>query len=124
MDVSDGLAGDLQTLCEESNVGARLDAQAIPCDPHAARFERARGGDPLLLALAGGEDYQLLLTVAPEGLGAVRDVALMWGVTVTEIGDLIEGVPAVLLRSEAGVRALERLSYEHFTQAAAARRSA
>jgi thiamine-monophosphate kinase len=114
IDLSDGLAGDLATLCEESGVGARIDAKAVPCDPHAARFERARGGDPLKLALAGGEDYELLLAVAPESVASVQDQALMWGVPVADVGELIEGSPVARLRSAGGEEEIGRLSFEHF----------
>jgi thiamine-monophosphate kinase len=114
IDLSDGLAGDLQTLCEESGLGARIEEHAIPCDPHAARFERARGGDPLQLAMGGGEDYQLLMAVAADSVTAVRDAALMWGVPISDVGELIEGTPVVLLRTAAGVEALERQAFDHF----------
>ncbi len=60
IDTSDGLSTDLAHLCEESGVGAELDAALIP---------RARVGKParevdLDLALHGGEDYELLFTAA------------------------------------------------------------
>jgi len=64
LDVSDGLARDLHRLCEESKVGAEIDAAALP---FAARFSdlcRAVGEDPLNLALSGGEDYVLLFSLA------------------------------------------------------------
>ena len=58
INLSDGLSIDLKRLCAASGVGARLFADRIltPGLPDAA--------DALQLALHGGEDYQLLFTVA------------------------------------------------------------
>ena len=55
IDVSDGLAADLGHLCQESGVGVRLEAQAIPLGRGAALED----------ALAGGDDYELCFT-APD----------------------------------------------------------
>jgi len=59
MDVSDGLSIDLLRLCTANGVGARVDVAALPMlrDVDKARAVR--------LALHGGDDYELLFTVAP-----------------------------------------------------------
>jgi thiamine-monophosphate kinase len=111
MDISDGLSGDLNALCAESGVGARLDPSCLPIDPHAAALERARGGDPVALALHGGEDYQLLLSVPPERLEALGELAVVWDVAATVVGVCDAGAGGVLL--EGGER-LEPASHEHF----------
>ena len=113
MDLSDGLSGDLAEMCRCSGVGARLDAAALPIDPHAAGFERARGGDALALALHGGEDYQLLLAVSPEAIDAVRDVAVVWDLPLTEVGEFLEGEGLCLARG-GGLEPLAPASHEHF----------
>ena len=59
IDTSDGLSTDLAHMCEESDVGAELDAALIP---RASVGRPAREVD-LDLALHGGEDYELLFTV-------------------------------------------------------------
>lgn len=64
MDLSDGLSSDLQRLCAASDAGARLEATKIPTLRTLDR-NRNRGVDPLQLALHGGDDYELLFTVAP-----------------------------------------------------------
>src|SRR5262249_54209262 len=64
LDVSDGLAADLGHLCERSGVGAELEAESIPVDASAVAIATALGRDPLDLALTGGEDYELLVSVA------------------------------------------------------------
>jgi thiamine-monophosphate kinase len=114
MDLSDGLSGDLSTLCSESDVAAWLDPAAIPIDPHVASLERARGGDPLALALHGGEDYQLLMALPWERLEALRDLAVVWNVPITVIGEFTPGPPALFLRTATGQTPLVPASHEHF----------
>src|SRR5262249_37497363 len=63
LDVSDGLTADLGHLCAASNVGAELDAGAIPVDPAALVVADALGLDALRLALEGGEEYELVFAV-------------------------------------------------------------
>ena len=64
IDISDGLSSDLLHLCEESGVGARIDAGRIPIDPNIRKRGR-KDLDSLSLALNGGEDFELLFTVSP-----------------------------------------------------------
>ncbi|MBA3768236.1 MAG: thiamine-phosphate kinase, partial [Acidobacteria bacterium] len=68
IDLSDGLSSDLAHLCEESGVGARLEVARIPVDPSVASICGRRSLDPLMLALHGGEDFELLFTVSPRDL--------------------------------------------------------
>lgn len=114
MDVSDGLSGDLLSLCQASGVSAWIDVAAVPVDPRMAGLERARGGDSLALALHGGEDYQLLLAVAPENLEALRDLAVVWNLPLATVGEFGEGAPAVSIRTEKGLEPLEPLAFDHF----------
>ncbi|HSS77717.1 MAG TPA: thiamine-phosphate kinase [Thermoanaerobaculia bacterium] len=67
IDISDGVARDLHRLCRESNVGAVIVAEALPLAAHFTNLCKALGiGDPLELALSGGEDYVLLFAMPPE----------------------------------------------------------
>lgn len=67
MDLSDGLSTDLERLCESSGVGARIWENRLPCATIPAGVSplarRKLLLDPMRLALDGGEDYELLLTV-------------------------------------------------------------
>ncbi|MCX6566394.1 MAG: thiamine-phosphate kinase [Candidatus Aminicenantes bacterium] len=65
MDVSDGIDSDLRRIMERSNVGAGVDLEKLPLSPALVRVARRRCFDPIETAAAGGEDYCLLLTVAP-----------------------------------------------------------
>ena len=88
IDVSDGLALDLTRLMSASGTGADISGSAIPIDPALAVLED--GPDPMTLALGGGEDYELLCTIAASDLESVRyGLAGMAG--LTEIGVVTEG---------------------------------
>ena len=62
IDTSDGLSTDLAHLCEESGVGAELDAALIP---RASVGKPARTVDLDLALHGGGEDYELLFCGCP-----------------------------------------------------------
>jgi thiamine-monophosphate kinase len=106
IDTSDGLSTDLAHLCEESGVGAELDAALIP---RASVGKPAREVD-LDLALHGGEDYELLFTSPP----GKRIPAQIAGVALTHIGD-ISRPPKIFLRDARGIaRELKPKGWEHF----------
>ncbi len=114
MDLSDGLSGDLATLCEENGLAATVDSANLPVDVNVLQLERARGANAVTLALHGGEDYGLLLAVPQEGLGGVRDLAMMWNVPATDIGEFCLGSPAVSIRSGEALNPLPRAAHDHF----------
>jgi len=89
MDLSDGLADGVRQIAEASGVGARLDAAAIPI-PEAARTVFAlEGTDPVISAVAGGDDYELLFAVPRRWRGRLATVLRQGrGVPVTRIGEL------------------------------------
>jgi thiamine-monophosphate kinase len=114
MDVSDGLSLDLVEICRSSGTGAVVDAASVPVDPRAAGLERARGRDPLQLALHGGEDYELLLAIAPDDLDELGELARVWGIEVKAVGEFVAGEPVVRLRDGAGERPLVAGGHDHF----------
>lgn len=106
IDTSDGLSTDLAHICEESAVGAEIDASLIP---------RARVGKPphavdLELALHGGEDYELLFT-APKNKPIPTRIA---GVPVTQIGAITRSQGGFLSDAEGNRRELRPSGWEHF----------
>lgn len=63
IDVSDGLSSELMHLCTASNKGCRIYADKIPVHEETRRIAREFEIDPVIAALNGGEDYELLFTV-------------------------------------------------------------
>jgi thiamine-monophosphate kinase len=116
MDLSDGLARDLPRLCRASTVGARVRLASIPVAPALWAAEIPLGIDPLRLAIAGGDDYELLATL-PVGAvdGARRELRARYGVSLAEIGDIIDEVEGIIAIDADGVTApLERGGWDHF----------
>lgn len=114
MDLSDGLSGDLASLCEASGVSAWLDPATLPIEACAAVLEKGGGPDAGSLGLHGGEDYQLLLAVPPDAMDALRGLAAAWEVPITPIGAFAAGPPAVSLRIGETLRRLRPASHDHF----------
>ncbi|MFY9742834.1 MAG: thiamine-phosphate kinase [Candidatus Sulfotelmatobacter sp.] len=105
IDTSDGVSTDLHHICEESGVGAELQAEAIP---------RASVGKPahvvdLELALHGGEDYELLFTARPNQAIPGR----IAGTRLTQIGRITRGRD-MLLRCGETTHKLKPRGWEHF----------
>jgi thiamine-monophosphate kinase len=98
IDISDGLSTDLHHICEESNVGAVVEAQAIP-----------RGNAPLACALHGGDDYELLFAAPPDR----RIPSFMGGVPITRIGRIVAGRNVFILEGKRKV-VLEPRGWQHF----------
>jgi thiamine-monophosphate kinase len=95
-------------------VSAWVDSASLPIDASAAGLERARGGDAFSLALHGGEDYQLLMAVPPEKLDALRDVAVIWDLPTTVVGEFAPGPSALLLKKGGSLLPLTPQSFDHF----------
>ena len=107
IDISDGLSTDLAHICEESGVGAEVQAELIP---RASVGKPARAVD-LQLALHGGEDYELLFT-APSNR---RVPSRIVGVPITHIGDITRGRKISLVSHQGGISSeLEPKGWEHF----------
>lgn len=87
IDVSDGMLGDLQHLAAASGVGFTLDPDRIPVHPGVAPVTRRLGIPPVQMALTGGEDYELLVTLpVDEGEDRTTRCLAETGVPLTRIG--------------------------------------
>ncbi len=90
LDVSDGLAADLGHIAEESGLAAKIEAGAVPLSP-AARVVLESAPERLPELLAGGDDYELLFTVAPGRGGEVAALAAALDLPLTAIGRMAAG---------------------------------
>jgi thiamine-monophosphate kinase len=112
IDLSDGLSTDLEHICEESHVGAEIEAEAIPRAEFGlksgSKFGLGKKRVALEFALHGGDDYELLFTSA----GTVpSEVA---GVRVTRIGRTTQSAVMRLIGADGKTKRLKAEGWEHF----------
>jgi thiamine-monophosphate kinase len=113
-DLSDGLATDLAHICTESGVGAVVAAEKVPLSSLLRKAAETCGQSPLEWALAGGEDYQLLLTAGEEQLAPLCAlVRKETGHELHPVGRIVEG-RGVFLEKAGQRREISYQGYEHF----------
>jgi thiamine-monophosphate kinase len=109
-DVSDGLAKDALHLCRPG-AGVVLDCDRLPLEPGLVPAARRLGLEPFELALAGGEDFELVVAVAPRQVDRAVAMARKIGVPLTAIGELVRGYG---LRLRGAPLGLEARGFDHF----------
>jgi len=112
IDISDGLSSDLHHLCNESAAGALIEAGRIPIDPLVAAICGRRALDPLLLALHGGEDFELLFTVPPEKVASLPKA--VDGISISQIGRITNEPGQICVAEKDRVWGLEPKGFDHF----------
>jgi len=83
IDVSDGLLADLDHVCASSGLGARVELHKLPLSGPVRAACQA--GD-WRLPLSGGDDYELLFSVAPSAVAEVQELCALAQQPVREIG--------------------------------------
>ncbi|MCI5054552.1 MAG: thiamine-phosphate kinase [Flavobacteriales bacterium] len=73
IDVSDGLASEILHLCQSSKKGASIYIDKLPIDQETFRVAEELNLDPITCALNGGEDYELLFTIAQKDFEKVQN---------------------------------------------------
>lgn len=113
MDVSDGLVKDCGRLARASGLRAEIMGALAPLSA-PMRAALARRPDLFTTALTGGDDYEILASVAPGDADAFRAAATTAGVAVTEIGRLAAGEGVAVLGPDGRPLALGGGGWEHF----------
>jgi thiamine-monophosphate kinase len=111
IDSSDGLSSSLHELSKASNVGFILDN--VPVAPEAERFAEIHGFDPLELALYGGEEYELLVTIKPKLWQKAKKAVEAVGGSLMKLGQVTED-RQILLKTDKKTVVVEARGWEHF----------
>lgn len=105
IDLSDGLASDLNHILEKSGVGAWLDWDKIPLSKEVKEYIEGTGD--WLLPLTAGEDYELCFTVAADKVDLIQ-------IDCTQIG-VVESQAGLRLQRCGITKKLEAKGFEHFS---------
>jgi thiamine-monophosphate kinase len=72
IDVSDGLSSEIMHICSQSKVGCKIYEEKLPLDPQVISACEEFNIDSTMVALSGGEDYELLFTVPIADFEAIK----------------------------------------------------
>lgn len=97
IDISDGLSSEILHLCKQSSCGAKIMDADLPIDAQTISVAEELNMEPTLIALSGGEDYELLFTIHPDDLSKLGEVQ---GVTL--IGEMVSEEEGVRLFGKNG----------------------
>jgi thiamine-monophosphate kinase len=115
IDISDGLLADLSRVLAASNKGATISLAGLPLSDDFVRCPVPEGAHKLELALSGGEDYELLCTVAKERENELIDLSKAFSVPVSKIGEITDTGGLVVLDSEHEPYDCRKLGFDHFS---------
>jgi thiamine-monophosphate kinase len=107
MDISDGLSSDLNRICNQSRVGALIDANSIPISPEAKMTP-----DPFFSALNDGEDFELLFTLSEDNYNKLLK---QWNnpLTITRIGTITDTGKMQIKMPDGQMNDLKPSGYDH-----------
>jgi thiamine-monophosphate kinase len=107
IDISDGLSSDLNRICQQSSVGALINADKIPISQQAQKNKES-----LNSALHDGEDFELLFTVSQENCQQLLD---NWNdpITITQIGTITDSQKMQLQMNDGRILDLHDEGYDH-----------
>jgi thiamine-monophosphate kinase len=111
IDSSDGLAWSLYEIGRASHVGFFIDC--LPVAPEVLQFAKRNGLDPVEMALYGGEEYELVLTVKPRSWPRALHAMEQVGSSLLRIGTVTEKAEMVLSWNGKSIP-IEPRGYEHF----------
>ena len=89
IDISDGLSSEIMHLCKASGTGCKLFEDKIPMDLQAKRMAEELDINPLVAALNGGEDYELLFTLPVKSYSRIKndtDISVIGHITEQKEG--------------------------------------
>lgn len=112
IDISDGLYADVSHITDASNVGAIIYVDKLPVS--RTYRQTLQGENHFDLALTGGDDYELCLTISPENEAKFLAQAESVGCQVTAVGEIVEGRDLTLYTHGDVPYSVKLSAYDHF----------
>ena len=84
IDVSDGLSSELLHICKQSGTGVKIYENKLPVDAQTEAVAAEMNMDATMLAMNGGEDYELLFTIPAEQVevaGKMQEISIIGQIT-------------------------------------------
>lgn len=97
IDISDGLSSEIIHICNHSKTGALLEEVNIPVSELTYQKALDFNTDPIVCAMHGGEDYELLFTIDPKDADKIK-----YNLDISIIGEIIPAEDGVKLQTKAG----------------------
>ncbi len=116
IDISDGFLADLGHICQESHVGALLIQEKFPISNELTKASAQLGMDPYQLFLQESDDYELILTCAPEYVSHIRStVEGVSQVPIHEVGNITDVAQEIRLKFPDGtIHTTGPQGWDHF----------
>jgi len=105
IDLSDGIASDLQHILDKSDVGAVLNWDELPLSPEVREYIKET--EKWQLPLSAGDDYELCFTVSPDNVHLID-------IDCTQVG-IVDNNPGLRIQRFGVIEKLEAKGFEHFT---------
>jgi len=113
MDISDGLAGDLGHICEQSDLGAIIYENSLPLSKAAGKvLERYCAYKDLIWR--GGDDYELLFTAPVDQEKSIEQLAVELDLRITNIGHMTVEKDLIIVDKAGKNRMFDKQGYQHF----------
>ncbi len=115
-DISDGLLAELDKICQASKVGCRIWLKDVPVAEEVRLIASLTKNDPFKWALSGGEDFELVFTVAPQDTIKIQETLNQAGVRYHLIGEIVPAAQGMAVElPDRTLLSVPFEGYDHFT---------
>lgn len=111
MDVSDGVLLDAARLAKASHIGIEIELEKLPLHPELHNYEFSEA----LKFATGGDDYELLFTIAPDNFDKLSTLSRQLNITITQIGK-VSSISGLHTFYNSDPFVVERTGYQHFSE--------
>lgn len=115
MDVSDGIASDLNHILKASGVSANIHLDQLPVSSELTEISALQGWRTTELATGGGEDYELLVTISRDELETIqREFLEKFGFPLVQIGTITSGNGPIRWYDKTKEIGFQQTGFDHF----------